>query len=128
MWTREGGIHNPTKFADVLYGWSLIHWGVKFICTCQVQLFEEGHGRDESVDGGPVQAVPVQHKLAHLEADGVRVARERLAEEVVGEVEELEVGEGADEQLHLRPLPQQVVRQVQLRDVAQPRGADRVAP
>ena len=100
----------------------------RLVCSYQVQLFEEGHGRDESVDGGPVQAVPVQHQLAHLEADGVRVARQRLAEEVVGEVEELEVGEGADEQLHLRPLPQQVVRQVQLRDVAQPRGADRVAP
>ena len=91
--------------------------GVLLIRTYQVQLFEEGHGRDESVDGGPVQAVPVQHELAHLEADGVRVSPERLAEEVVGEVEELEVGEGADEQVDFRPLPKQVVRQIQLCDV-----------
>ena len=107
-------VRTPSRYASS----PLISIGVKLICTCQVQFLEEGHGRDESVDGGPVQAVPVQHQLAHLEADGVRVARERPAEEVVGEVEELEVGEGADEQLDLRPLPQQVVRQVQLRDVA----------
>ena len=48
--------------------------------------------------------------------------------QVVGQVQELQVGEGAHQQLHLGPLPQQVVGQVQLGDVAQPTGADGIGP
>ena len=60
-----------------------------------MELLEERHGGDEAVDGRPVEAVPVEDELAHLEADGVRVAAQRAAQQVVGQVQKLQVGEGA---------------------------------
>ena len=52
-----------------------------------MELLEERHGCDEAVDGGPVEAVPVEDQLAHLEADhGVRVAQQWAAQQVVGQV------------------------------------------
>ena len=63
--------------------------GVAEVVGAQVELLEERHGGDEAVDGGPVEAVPVEDQLAHLEADGVRVAQQRAAQQVAGQVEEL---------------------------------------
>ncbi len=98
----------------------------------QVELLQVGHPAQEEVGRAPVHPVAVQHQLPHLQrlldhpqGGGVQLFWvDVLAQQVVGQVEELQPGEHLEEEEDLRPLRQQVVRQVQLGDVGQSADAD----
>ena len=89
-----------------------------------------GHRRGQRVHRLPVELVAVQDELPERQRRQHRELglgqEQRVRQEVVGQVEELEAPEDGQELEDLLPLGQEVVSQVQLGDVSQPARVDAV--